>query len=78
MPIRTYTIEAIDASGQPVTLEVTEAKATPKRTFEGRKVAGVGWVIKTQDGRDVKRLSKGKYQIEGTGEELMSDDPNAP
>ena len=33
--------------------------------------------IKTQDGRSVNRMEKGKYQIVG-GAHLISDDPAAP
>ncbi len=34
--------------------------------------------LRTEDGQAVNRLDKGKYQIDGTDEILVSDDPDAP
>ena len=34
--------------------------------------------IMTTDGRRVTRVSKGKYRIAGSAEDLASDDPTAP
>jgi len=34
--------------------------------------------LRTSNGLDVNLIDKGRYQIVQTGEELTSDDPNAP
>jgi len=34
--------------------------------------------LRTDDGKAVNRLEKGKYQVVVTGETLRSDSPNAP
>ena len=43
-----------------------------------REKAASEAMYSTDYGVTVKRLEKGKYQIEKTGEILRSDDPNAP
>jgi hypothetical protein len=72
------TLAARGSSGRLVTLAIFQefldagTKDDPNAERKGTMQ------IMTTDGRRVARVSKGKYRIAGSAEDLASDDPAAP
>jgi len=69
---------AVDEKGNKQTLHVF-TDICDARTFDDPDAELEGLMqIRTEDGKAVNRLGKGKYKIVQTEEILTSDDPNAP
>ena len=68
--------EARDSDGQTVILHVHEDQISADTRAGQQTVPGMR-SIRTETGEAVNRVSKGRYQLM-TGQELVSDDPDAP
>jgi hypothetical protein len=68
---------AKDAHGNQHVIYVSQ-DSTVTHTVAGPVVAPNMPQFQLADGKRVLRLRKGRYQVEGAGQLLTSDDPDAP
>ncbi len=69
---------AVDENGTPHDLQVYQSEiSVATRAHPSAVQPGLKSIV-TVDGQSVHRLSKGQYEIVGTGVNLSSSDPDAP
>jgi hypothetical protein len=68
--------DAVDDTGATYRLELAEFSA-PASTRGDPTGKARGQFLFTEDGQKVKQLGKGRFQIEGSGVVLTTNDPHA-
>jgi hypothetical protein len=64
---------ANDSNGEPVLIQLWKTWTAGVSGPEEDRV-----ILQLEDGRRVTRHDQGRYEVLDTGEELTSDNPNAP
>lgn len=75
-PEHLFSFEAVSDSGKSYSVGVY-AKPVDNRVRGGRGKPPQQ-VFRTSSGEEVKRIRKGQYALESTGETITSDSPDAP